>query len=110
MRAATQEQRRLVLGPVEANEVGPGDHVAADAECWRTKPPIPGDGPLRNVMGEALKDSVQRGAWPKTFPVLTPEQRATSDDFMRYWHEVLPRRYGLIERFNHGYAVAAAPP
>jgi SAM-dependent methyltransferase len=61
-------------------------------------------------MGEALKDSLRRGAWPKTFPVLTPEQRAISDDFMRHWHEVLPRRYGLIERFNHGYAVAAAPP
>jgi SAM-dependent methyltransferase len=24
---------------------------------------------------------------------------------MHYWHEVLPQRYGVVERFNHGYAV-----
>jgi ubiquinone/menaquinone biosynthesis C-methylase UbiE len=23
---------------------------------------------------------------------------------MRHWHEVLPKRYSVIERFNHGYA------
>lgn len=27
---------------------------------------------------------------------------------MRYWHEVLPRRYGLIEHFNHGYPLRRA--
>ncbi|MBF0562258.1 MAG: methyltransferase domain-containing protein [Alphaproteobacteria bacterium] len=42
---------------------------------------------------------------PKTFPPLTEEQRRISDDFMRHWHEILPRRYGLIERFNHGFSV-----
>jgi SAM-dependent methyltransferase len=47
--------------------------------------------------------------WPKTIPPLTPEQRAISDDFMRYWHEVLPRRYGVVESFNHGYPVRHAP-
>lgn len=47
--------------------------------------------------------------WPKVVPPLTPEQRAISDDFMRYWHEVLPRRYGIIEQFNHGYPVRHAP-
>ena len=47
--------------------------------------------------------------WPKTFPPLTPEQERISDDFMRYWHEVLPRRYGLVEAFNHRYAVRHAP-
>ena len=29
--------------------------------------------------------------WPKTFPPLTPEQKRISDDFMKYWHEVLPK-------------------
>lgn len=47
--------------------------------------------------------------WPKSFPPLTEEQTAISDDFMKFWHQVLPRRYGVVERFNHGFAVAAAP-
>ena len=43
-------------------------------------------------------------------PPLTPEQQRISDDFMRHWHEVLPQaKYGLIERFNQGYAVRHAP-
>jgi SAM-dependent methyltransferase len=50
-----------------------------------------------------------RGYWPKNLPPLTPEQRRISDDFMKHWHEVLPRRYGLVERFNHIYPVKAAP-
>jgi SAM-dependent methyltransferase len=41
--------------------------------------------------------------WPKELPQLTPEQLKIKDDFMRHWHEVLPSRYGMIERFNHGY-------
>jgi SAM-dependent methyltransferase len=44
--------------------------------------------------------------WPKRVPVLTPEQQAIREDFMRYWHEVLPRRYSFLERFNHGYPTA----
>lgn len=44
-------------------------------------------------------------AWPKAFPPLSEEQQRISDDFMRHWHRVLPRRFGLIERFNHGYPV-----
>ena len=47
--------------------------------------------------------------WPKTFPPLTEEQRRISDDFMKYWHEVLPRKYGIIDDFNHGYPVQHAP-
>ena len=27
---------------------------------------------------------------------------------MTYWHEVLPRRYGAIERFNHGWPAKTA--
>jgi SAM-dependent methyltransferase len=43
--------------------------------------------------------------WPKVLPGLTPEQQAVHDDFMRRWHEVLPHRYGMVERFNHSFPV-----
>lgn len=49
------------------------------------------------------------GKWPKTFPPLTAEQQRVSDDFMKHWHEVLPNKYGVIDRFNHSYAVDHAP-
>ncbi len=42
--------------------------------------------------------------WPKILPPLTQEEEAISNDFMSYWHQVLPKRYGLVEKFNHGYA------
>jgi len=48
------------------------------------------------------------GRWPKTVLQLTPEQERIRDDFMRHWHEVLPQRYSVIERFNHGYAARSA--
>jgi SAM-dependent methyltransferase len=47
--------------------------------------------------------------WPKNLPPLTPAQQAISDDFVHYWHEVLPRRFGMIEKFNHSYSVRHAP-
>jgi len=46
--------------------------------------------------------------WPKTLPPLTAEQRAISDDFMKYWLEILPRRYGVLEDFDHGFVVRTA--
>lgn len=49
------------------------------------------------------------GVWPKIVPPLTPEQKAISDDFMRYWHEVLPKRFGVLDAFNHGYPVRSVP-
>jgi SAM-dependent methyltransferase len=52
---------------------------------------------------------MSRAIWPKEVPALTPEQRIVADDFMKFWHEVLPQRYGLVESFNHGYAVRSAP-
>jgi ubiquinone/menaquinone biosynthesis C-methylase UbiE len=48
--------------------------------------------------------------WPKIIPPLTAEQKRISDDFMKYWHEVLPRKYGWVDDFNHQYAVRHAPP
>lgn len=43
--------------------------------------------------------------WPKTVPQLSAEQKRISDDFMKYWLEILPQRYGVLDAFNHGYAV-----
>lgn len=48
--------------------------------------------------------------WPKILPPLTTEQQEISDDFMKSWHEELPKKYGIVERFNHGYPVKHAPP
>src|SRR2546423_2965701 len=59
----------------------------------------------------ALKGNmaIHAGSWPKVIPPLTPEQKAVSDDFMRYWHEVLPKHFGLVDHFNHTYPVQHAP-
>ena len=46
--------------------------------------------------------------WPKSIPPLTPEQKIISDDFMKAWHEVLPR-FRAIEEFNHGWVAKHAP-
>lgn len=45
--------------------------------------------------------------WPKTFPPLTPEQEFISNDFMKYWHEILAdhAQYSLLNQFNHCYPV-----
>jgi SAM-dependent methyltransferase len=47
--------------------------------------------------------------WPKVLPPLTEEQKRISDDFMRHWHEVLPRKYATVDHFNHSYCVERAP-
>jgi SAM-dependent methyltransferase len=42
--------------------------------------------------------------WPKTPPVLTAEQMAIRDNFMREHLENMQKKwYGVIEKFNHGY-------
>ncbi|MGH7225214.1 MAG: class I SAM-dependent methyltransferase, partial [Gemmataceae bacterium] len=48
--------------------------------------------------------------WPKTFPPLDAEQNRIREDFVKKWHEVLPRRFGIIERFNHRYPLRHQPP
>jgi ubiquinone/menaquinone biosynthesis C-methylase UbiE len=48
-------------------------------------------------------------SWPKKVSPLSAEQQRISDDFMRYWLEVLPRHYGFVERFNHGYVLDHSP-
>jgi SAM-dependent methyltransferase len=46
--------------------------------------------------------------WPKTLEPLSPDQQAVYDSFMKRWHEVLPRRYGAVERFNQSFAVKSS--
>lgn len=46
--------------------------------------------------------------WPKVPPQLTQEQQVAREQFMQLWHEILPKKYGMIEGFNHGY-VAKLP-
>ncbi len=46
--------------------------------------------------------------WPKKIPELTAEQLRIRDDFMKHWHEVMPNKYGIMERFNHGFPVKHA--
>jgi SAM-dependent methyltransferase len=46
--------------------------------------------------------------WPKPMPELTPEQVAIREDFMKYFHEVYPNRFGAIARFSHGYPLRSA--
>jgi SAM-dependent methyltransferase len=58
----------------------------------------------------ATKPTWERGKWPKQLPPLTAEQTRISDEFMKIWHEILPRKYGAIENFNHGFPVKYAPP
>ena len=41
--------------------------------------------------------------WPKTPTPLTPEQKRINDEFMKLWHEVLPKRFGIVEQFNHKF-------
>ncbi|HEX8912362.1 MAG TPA: class I SAM-dependent methyltransferase [Humisphaera sp.] len=59
--------------------------------------------------GQAAAARPAGSKWPKTFPPLTPEQQRISDDFMKAWHEVLPQKYGVVEKFNHGYPARHAP-
>jgi len=47
--------------------------------------------------------------WPKTYEPLTQHQQAIYEDFVRHWHEVLPRKYSRIERFNHRFPLSAWP-
>jgi len=56
--------------------------------------------------GQPMKSS----SWPKVVPPLTEEQRRISDDFMKLWHEVLPKKFGIIEKFNHSFPVKYSRP
>lgn len=48
--------------------------------------------------------------WPKTRPPLNAEQLAVYNEFTRHWLEELPKRFGLVETFNHSYSLPDRPP
>jgi SAM-dependent methyltransferase len=52
---------------------------------------------------------IRRYHWPKDLPPLCSAQRQLADDFVKYWHEVLPRSYSLVEDFNHRYPLRHLP-
>jgi len=39
--------------------------------------------------------------YPKSVPELTEEQKIIKDQWMIQWHEILPNKYTIIEKFNH---------
>ena len=53
---------------------------------------------------------MQTDKWPKILPPMTPDQKRISDEFMKRWHEQLPSRYGIVERFNHSFPVRLSRP
>jgi hypothetical protein len=48
--------------------------------------------------------------WPKTIPQLSPAQIDAREKWMKLWHEILPNRYGAIEKFNHGFPAKLYSP
>ena len=53
---------------------------------------------------------MQTAKWPKILPPMTSEQKQISDEFMKVWHQTLPGRFGIIERFNHTFPVKHSHP
>ena len=51
-----------------------------------------------------------KSQFPKVLPTLTEEQKWIREDFVNYWHQVLPNRYGIVEKFNHGYPLRLISP
>lgn len=43
--------------------------------------------------------------WSKIFSALTEEQKWINNDFLHYWHTVLPEKYTFIKNFNHNYVI-----
>ena len=54
--------------------------------------------------------NVRVSRWPKEVPPLTPEQKAIADDFVHHWHQVLPKRFSIADRFGHTYVARSAAP
>ncbi len=52
---------------------------------------------------------IPRFKWPKQIPPLDAELKRINDDFVKHWHEVLPRRFGAVEGFNHTYPLRHLP-
>lgn len=57
-----------------------------------------------------MSSTTPSGNWPKVMPELSQEQQHIRDDFMKHWLEVLPQRFGIIEKFNQGYPLRTFKP
>jgi SAM-dependent methyltransferase len=44
-------------------------------------------------------------AWPKNPPPLTADQEAAREAYRMLWHQRMPTKYAVVERFNHGFPV-----
>ena len=56
----------------------------------------------------SYRNTLPRSVWPKSPPQLTEKQQAAKEEYMKLWHEELPKKYQIIEDFNHGY-IASLP-
>jgi SAM-dependent methyltransferase len=67
---------------------------------------------LNTVLRREAEMQVRSGStrWPKSLPTLTEEQERIRDDFMNHWLQVLPKRYGALEVFDHGYPLRTFIP
>lgn len=45
----------------------------------------------------------EKTKWPKITPLLSSEQLIAREKWMRLWHETLPKRFSMIEKFNHSF-------
>src|SRR5260221_2744010 len=48
------------------------------------------------------KSAFHANSMAQGFPPLTEGQKRISDDFMKYWYEVVPKQCGIIDHFNQG--------
>ena len=47
--------------------------------------------------------------FPKKLKKLSIKKKKISDDFMKYWHEVLQSKYYIVDKFNHEYVTKSRP-
>ena len=47
--------------------------------------------------------------FPKKIKKLSHKRKKISDDYMKYWHTVLRKKYNLVDKFNHKYVVTTRP-
>lgn len=58
----------------------------------------------------SYRNPLPRSVWPKKPPLLSQEQIEAREKYMMLWHQELPKKYGIIEKFNHGYVAALPNP
>src|SRR4051794_26093253 len=57
----------------------------------------------------SVNGTASKPKWPKVLPPLTSELKRINDDFMEYWHDVLPNKFSIADRFNHEYVLKHCP-